>query len=676
METLKQKNTKWVSQLLFTYQNPESLTNLSMTIDSGSTLNEKYGTSYNCTKLNVILRDTRINYNQKVSFEFHIDELVKYHKSLEQTLNNTIEAFNTGKDFTVTKYWFNNKKQINTRFMILNGYKVVRVEITDNTSSIGRMPIIIPFITFNTICQIIKQIKDNYISVSNNLMNICIQERILDSNNLVLEAIKDMKNDLKNINVCKSENLILNTSDEHQIQSNIDNLFRNEKLTLTDFESTDIDIGTDEFVEKIPPKDSSDIQKSFEENFKHFDQEIIPSIDLNIENNSAKNDKPKEIVPQPFIGNYLNFNLYNAVSMMTAFRCVTDKSNSESFCPTEKILNSAGVDHEYKKLILNNNFYKSQYVSGLLMRKNIRNLLNNGSTEKYPFYKFDYNIRKCDGALWKLAAEAAFIHSVYVMFVSANIKSSEDNHEFNSFMNELKLTNSYIKMYLLPFVFSCSESNETFKDAMVDVFMKCKESSAFNELFEKYNYYTGGKMDITLGSYEEYARSYMEDVRGGVEYYDSSNINDIMKRYDIEDSGDLKNSDEVKNTICIKIDKISTGVDSRLQLFIDCAQKYATPSLIEDIKVKCKSYNDLFDIFRTRSIPEMLIKIKRVMDYNDKFIRKSDVFDAVKELSEDPSVTEARVMMEETLLKYKPKEESKHTIEDVIEVYNGITNDF
>ena len=64
---------------------------------------------------------------------------------------------------------------------------------------------------------------------------------------------------------------------------------------------------------------------------------------------------------------------------------------------------------------------------------------------------------------------------------------------------------------------------------------------------------------------------------------------------------------------------------------------------------ECSSYEKLNIFLRENSVPEILLKIKRVMDINEHFNKRSEIMNYLKNFKEEEEITESRVFFEDTL---------------------------
>ena len=89
--------------------------------------------------------------------------------------------------------------------------------------------------------------------------------------------------------------------------------------------------------------------------------------------------------------------------------------------------------------------------------------------------------------------------------------------------------------------------------------------------------------------------------------------------------------------------------DGKLELFLSCIKKSAEPIMYAQIVSKCKRYEDLISFLREFNVAEDIIRIKRIMDRDPLLVYKTDILKAAKALQEEASVSETRVLFNETI---------------------------
>src|SRR5690606_10217544 len=132
-----------------------------------------------------------------IQFEFHYNEInmlyLKYEQLIKQFGN---QIYNNNSQLIIPKRSRNKVKELNIEF---TPDKTVKLSIMDKTSNLSLCSIFLNIGTFNSIFELNKQIRNNYLQITSNLMINTNIEKLSFEN----------KNDFSNLN-----NLIQDSSNE------------------------------------------------------------------------------------------------------------------------------------------------------------------------------------------------------------------------------------------------------------------------------------------------------------------------------------------------------------------------------------------------------------------------------------------------------------------------------
>ncbi len=628
---------KWISQRMFSYQDPSNTVLLQVCLDSGIIEEDNRNTYYSPRVLFQLI-DNRIRQNSKIQIEFYFSELSQFVDQVQSWMKyDLLDIFhkktNLNPTIVITKYNFKNKKDFSVSICFDdNNNPYFQLEILDPSASggVSKRVIFLDVVTFNHLFIFCKQIRDNYVQISVSFLSALIQEKVLDTIRLqgirpVIESVPrqivdtDFREDNEN-----SEN----------IENSVMNYFNN--------------LGNDIFNSDIP----SDMLTSFQ---KDLTKEV-------------KKVKEIEKVPMPFIGTFLNYDPKKLSEWVTAFLNANENSTAISFCPLNNIIQQC-LDQEPFK-INNPLFLKVQYYLDVMFKKSILNYIKEGVLISYPVFRMPkQNMFKIGTDIWALSEEILFCFIIYTNFFSSYVKYLNENSETKQIINEVIITQTFLKSYLSFFFLSMDIVDmKQLKNNLLIILEKCSKNGFLDRLNNYYSNITrGGNIDFSLRVIDPYISEFIEKI-SGLPSFGPESLTEVFEKSQVTNIEQIQSIEEVKKcvTTLLKFEDPKV-IDERLNLFLSCIKKLVDPITINQIEAKCKKYEDLSNIFKELNLSEEVNKIKRVMDRDISLKYKSDIFNAVNKLREDPSVSETRVLFEDTL----KKPENFVNVESVLEELKG-----
>ena len=603
---MENADTKWISQKMFTYQDPETTVQLNVIVESGI-IQENGWSNYCSLRTTIQLKDNRTQANSKTQIELHFPELNTLVEKLENAFKNGPKKVYDGNTvIPIIKYLNKNKKDLVFTFSMINSKPSCSLEISDPTSSGSSKKLIyLDYQTYVSVSIFLKQVRDNYAVIATNFMNVAVQEKILDQ--------------LKNLKIPSPT-----------IQS-------------VPKEEVEPDFG---FVGK--PTVQGETAQSF------FNQDVAGNIDsIQLPEEVPFSLPPIKVEPaiektkMPFIGNFLGYEPMKLSLWVTAFLHAEEKSQDAIFCPFNVIMKQSL--EEMPAFAENGGFLKVQYFLDIMFRRSVKSYLKDGKFIAYPILQLSeqYKIKR-GTELWDLSCEVLFTFIVFSNICNNYLKYLSLDKDQKAGVTEIVLCQNFLRSYLSFFVVSLADEDRTYlKDDLVSILSKCYKNGFLEKFSILYSDMTkGGKLDFSQAVMTGFFENFLSNMHR-IPIFSPNQLTNLFQENNIPDCGQIKNINEVKLFV-LKIIGMETQPisDGRLELFLNCIKKYADPTLMTQLGLKCKRYVDLTSFFQGVNVPDELWKIKRTMDRNTSLTRKADIMKEVASLNEESSVSQTRVMFD------------------------------
>jgi hypothetical protein len=612
-----ENDSVWISQKMYTYQDPASSIQMQMNFEIGIFPDEKWNT-YCSPRVAIQLKDKRFQ-NQKVQIELHYAELnalvVKIEKAIEKGIEN---VFKSGSTISVIKFYAQSRKDMVMLFGVDDKKPIIHLKITDPTSSSGTlMDIVLDYQAFSCIYNFCRQAREQYIVTTSTFLNIAMQERILKQLCSMTDSIDQLKAQMK---------------------------IMPSRGPVSLMEDVDITCGASDIAENI----AMEMQKVFE-NTVNIDEQVVEGLDefSEIPETIAKT---KNIGSLQFIGGMLGYDPMKLGPWVSSFLCANDTANPTAFCPLNSIIMQCT---ESPKVAYSNHWLEAQYFMTCMMRKSVKSYLSTGKFLQFPVYVLPKNEQFQKGSSeYELAKEIILTLLIYTVTTSNYLKYIRASSIEQSKINEINITKNFLTGYLISLALSMKVDPTELKSELLDVLNQCYSNGFIDNLNTVYSGWTlGGKIDFSQKVMDTVIDRFMEALPKISTFSDNETDEGSKvryKKYGIHQFGQITSEYEVKLCVLKELgfEKEIEEKDPRLDLFVECSKKYVDPMFLQELNAVCKKYVDLELFFREKNIPLELIRIKRVMDKDSELNKRSDVLRLVRELEEDPLVSETRTMFE------------------------------
>jgi hypothetical protein len=604
---MNENEFNWVNESIYTYNQPNTGIFLNISVSCGISSTKEWGNNYHAGKLVFCLKDESVN-DLKSKIDLKFADICNFVDQFE-TVNkngNTKEIFQTQFKINIIKHYYNEKKELYFIFKMIDDKPFIDINIKSKNQS--PVNIRLPIKEFKVVLHLIKHFKENYLTVTNNILQITCHEQVLN----VLNSIKDDIDIIKSTKfVNKVETKIIEHVDEKQIKEDLD----------FDFDDS-----------------TSNFQKMFENEINIDEQEL----DINNDDLKEKLNESKILVPYPLFGSFLNFDILNLENWSSAFINTTEGTKSSSFVPLNVVANSALEQDEIKFLENQKSIYKAQYVLNILFRENILRNIQGKKINKPLIYKFNDDINP-DSNIGTLSKEILIAYGIYSEILTNYISKLDETEQIKEFSEDLIISRIYLQHILFSFVVSLKvEDWELFKSDLYDIVDAILESKSLNNLKERYNMVTmGGVLKFDIKSLEVTINKLVDVIKNNkISTFNYENIDDICLEKGIPLDRTFDNKEDVKDYVLeyYKNDK-EEKEDKRLKVFFNCIKPQLKDEKINKIFSNVKNYEELTNIFQTKNVPSDIMKIKRVMDIDKELKKRSEILDAAKKLAEDETVT-------------------------------------
>lgn len=632
MDYNNEKETKWVAQKILSYNDSETSLTLNVLLESGIFGENGFSTYYS-PRLTFQIRDTRVS-STKLQFEFQFMEINSFVEKINKRFENgPAGAFRSSDDtITICRYHSGGRKDLIMSFIIIDRKPIIKIEIIDPSANAGirNKVICIDHHTFVGIRSLFEQLRNNYASISVNALTFVLQSKILDqlktaSPNVVcspvsIESVDTSSSPIENIEFKEEE------KQPHSPQYDIQNEIMN---TLDKAE--------------IPRMDTT----------SYFDE---------LEKKLESTKKEKKVYSEmPFIGTFCDFSPKRLLNYTNSLIHVDEKSVDSSFCPISNIIET--VDPGNEEQLNDLHIYIGQLLQNVFIRTSINTFLKTGDFLVTPVFTFLNKITSKNEVMWKTANEILFcfimlsdVYDSYMKYLQNN-----DKEENKKWSNGVLIAQNYIRLCYSTFFLSIrKDNNREIKETLIDIFNECKENGFLKELNDIYSKVSdGGSINLHQSIIEELFDKHISNLNSFKTFNGIDELRTYLTKINLDESEQINSKKDVKNlTIkCFSRNQKEekeevvqeNNEDDKLTLFITCCGKHCEQSLKDKIMKECSDFEKLNTFLRENSVPDILIKIKRIMDLNEHFSKRSEIMNYLKTFKEPDEVTETRVFFEDTL---------------------------
>ena len=534
----------WTSQKLLTYIDPVTTVKLELNLEHGLSI-EDWGNSYVPTRLLIVLRDSRVGSN-KIQFELHFNELNMLSGKYEQYLKQTKgDLYNNNCQITIPKRTQNTMKELGINFVKDGEHKRINLTVLDKTSNSSLCSIVLTQSVFSSFIEIIKQLKNNYINITSNLMINTNVDRMCQEND----------NNTKNIN----NNITIGLTDIVKKLSNISVKGLNENQQQIDVKfNTHIKEFTkniEELNEEIISNDNLIQSDITQHDFSTFlNNTNLNDFDIGIDNDTDKlNESTKTIIKEEihpkFLYNFINYDLQKLYQWNSAFINCNEKSSFEMFCPLTTLLDECLIQTNNK--FISNNFYNVQYISAIIIKKMVINLINKTSDGKIPIYKFQSLITPSDTDMWNISKEL-FLTFLYLNVMNNMFKKIKSLNETdllifkqNFFIHKL-IYGSFLVSIDWKFI-------DKFKEDVIELHKSCLTNGYFESVQKEYSLIAiGGSIRFDMNSLNTSIDKMISGIQN-LPVFTDNNINEMYSLLNIQKPNeDLTTIESVKQNVINK----------------------------------------------------------------------------------------------------------------------------
>ena len=684
MKTDSQDKIHWISTKMFSYYQPGTPINISITFDTSISQSEKWGSTHNACKTVVMIKDNRIEGNSRISIDLHYPELFLYTKSIASLMSAGInEAYQKGYTNRVDKNYGKFYKNLLFKFTVsTDGSRWVEVSIIDKSSSRNTATINMKLNDWLGFHSILCDLKANFISNSLSILNVCESKRDYELNEAKLEEINSsvktledsLRSGLNSIRgTMESAPRVSNVSDNISIEpedikepetfTNVDSEFTLPHDLMESEENESIkEPVTDVPIDIIEEEDTTDggeyLQDIFDEevdlgegtasadSLEALVSSVPPWEDLP-EDTSSKKPVAKEKDSHPFLSSLLNYDLGYFRELKTAINLVGLKSDPNMFAPHSYIMDSCAVSKDEMDTIQGCvGYYNSQAYMILCLKESIVNDLKGKGLGNCDIVKFkDFTITKDNSVgLWNISKYSIVSFLVYTHLKSMINKLENKDDEVNC---EYLRTWYMIKTIFLPFFVSSdlmTKDLEELKTELWDVYTNIQQSGALQKIETDYaNVTLNGRITFDHNTFEVCLKAMLNAIK-------SNKLATILSD-DVPLQG-LNNNEDVRAHMIktlkwdISAPTKANQKDKKLNLFVKCVKSEISAEEMEALTNSCSSYENLTNFLEDNKLSSKgnVLKIKRILDLFPELTRKTEVQRKLETFEEEPEVTESRVL--------------------------------
>jgi len=629
----------WISQNLFEYQDKGSGVKFHATIESGISVNDKYGTKNFPLRVKFEIKDKRVTHNGKTVIDLRYDTLTLFALGAKNMLNDgPQEAFQNGKQISIQRFYYKNKKELVCNVTEDNGFKIV-MKIVDPTAGVQQGLIKMDISSFVTLINLMNNIIDNYTVISSTNLTTVYNERLLESINDLVKVVSNNHVGITEYCIDMSRKLGQLCIPVPQANGTL---------------AKEIDV---EEVEEIPP---SDIQENFAEEFKTssgFDG-------FELDGKQELNKRPMvEDSPSSFIGTFLQNDFSRLRSWIAGFL------NSDDMNPFDEFMTYTLIPEVEKTHLITSPKYEDvQYILKTYMTTSIKNYLQDDSSSfpnDIPVLRFGCDIDKDKSPrLYGMAIDMLVTMLIYNIILTSSLNHFQGSDDQSNKIDEYKRVYFVFKL-LTSTVMSSVVVNDysILSDDIITSFNKALESNALFNIQQEYSAITmGGEITISVEMFNAVVNKFMPILKNSIPIT-IDDLDVVYERYSIprteqtyeevnepEEDVTAEPEEDVDDTAGLELSEdINNFVDPKLTLYKDIACMYAR-NLDESLTVgldSLKDYDEIVDFLRNNTLPDRFYKVKRIMDINPEVDDKVQLKKLVSDFDEDSTVTQSRVIQEE-----------------------------
>ena len=658
------KSIKWISQNLYTFDDPNTGISLILKMESGIIVNDFNITNYFPVRISILLKDNRIQSNTKYQYDINLSDLILFKTYNEKLFNdNTKNVFKENSKIILDTFVYGGgKKHCTFSFVILDGKPnvVLSIGIPKQDSK----QIVIDTKSYTCIKTVLSQVLDNYAILSSNMLTTCSSERVVDE----ITKLKEEINSLKSVvhqNSQETTELLLESIKSKEVDPEVFDVSEDEQKQNLDnnnvqdkyIEPENVDYTEDEQIE-VESEVNNDISSKFNDMLSNITDTIDLGLDKiysKFEENDDKEVKDIKNTNSPFIGNFLNNDITRLTEWSSAYLNASEKTDSKMFTPISNLINNFGLYRYNDDYVLS----KAELLNNVIFRKDVVNYINKKEfpKSKYWCYKLNIDIDQVN-SLFNMTKEILATYIIYHLFVNIYVNKLENVN--SKLVISYNIALHFLKKILFSFVVSSNinlmndDNINIYVEDVNTIFRKMIENNTMVKLEEQYNTISnGGKFKLTPEMFDKVLKELVNVIRQNkVSCFTEITVDEMIEEEGLTQCVD-PDSDNVKSTyikyLQLKDNSKKTLSDNnRLRLFNECVEKFMTESEKELYdKNTIYTYDKLTKFFKKYSLNEDIQKIKRILDMNPEFENRAQVIKEYKQFKEEPSVTETRLNTEE-----------------------------
>jgi hypothetical protein len=477
------EKTYWLNQNLFRYQDPNTSVQLSVSMDSGISI-EDDKSSYLGLKVSIQLKDNRTIQNGRIKFEMDFDNMTRFVDESKSLYDKTTANLS----FTIQRFLQKSQKDMIVNVISNNNKTEFSIKILDPLSQIRDCIIYMDSISYSNLCKIISNVINQYTLITTNTLIALNQERTIGKLNILIDSIGDMS-------------------------TNIKNNFRNT-------------ISKNIIIEEIvpPSEKQTEFMKALDEN--ELNKISIPSLE-------DKKEKTN-IVPKGFISGFLHDDIKN-INAWTIGYTNSDKA-SESI--NSFILNSNISSVESNEIMNNDGFKKSQLFIKDYILNTMKNYLDETLKEfpnDYPIVNLHIKISKENSpSLYSMIQEQMVVLIVYNKLFRTALDRLSVNNDSKLKVELYKRAYFIYKVLCSPLFVSLQISNkQEFMQEMNKLFTDYSSKGAFKSLEDDYSQIAmGGEWTISSEMFSNALKTFMKIITN-TKTYSYNDIDNLRKTYNL-----------------------------------------------------------------------------------------------------------------------------------------------
>lgn len=425
----------WNSINLFNHLDPNNLTSLIISSDSGLSLNPKFPQPYFSNSLSFSIKHDSTGHKIKISLDikYLYQLIVQLDKMIKSNVEITVKKLSKLKN-TVLEF----KPQDQTVLIqIYEEPKVLKLTIELNKNYIL------------LIYKLLNNYFDNYSTISINSYNTIKNEvrdkkyeetllTLINTNNSILKSLLNINSKISHKPSKVSVSSVSPPAGFVPFESMNTNGDENEVPWDVDITDTPPVINLDE-VTQI----SGNVEIDLENVDQYNDDGVAP-----VKKSKRAKNVQTHIHATPVMGNLLNNDFFSLNKWITGMSLTDEKSSPLLFSPMEFVMVKSNIPNEEMQKVLNvDNFYNLQYNIICELKNYYLDKINNTNTCSNVVYSLNNNIlvtQKEFPTLWKLIIEFIIIYSgikLYSVELSKlkNLQPSKNKDNIEAIGNFIKL---------------------------------------------------------------------------------------------------------------------------------------------------------------------------------------------------------------------------------------------